>query len=140
MMTYKPIEKVEYLNSYEKRRDLIQKEYHSWDEDGVYINCKGQHISFFTPSTNGSPVNGKEAKVFETNFTNSVNIKQAFSLVKDKMMTKGGKTLRKKMLTLKPYEVYDYAALLNYLRESWEEGNRGDVLLSYKEYKLLFTK
>jgi hypothetical protein len=83
----------------------------------------------------------KEA-VFDVEYKASMNIKEAFRKVEDVMMTKKetkGKrlTLKVSMDKLKPHEEYTLISLLNYLRESWLEGERGDVALTWAEFYLL---
>jgi hypothetical protein len=44
--------------------------------------------------------------------------------------------VRKNMVDMKPYEIYDWAALLHYIDQA-KKDNCGNVLLSKKEYGLI---
>lgn len=121
--------KQDFENSYEMRRMLLFREF---DREG-----RGQHISFFCKrERNQKEVSGKIFHPKEVNFEIEVDISKAFAKIQEKMMTKN-KTLRKSMEKLRPYEEYDWAVLLNYLREEWKDGNRDKVLLSGKEWYML---
>lgn len=158
-MAYKKIEPVVYVNSYERQRETIYKLFYAWDDEGNFINCKGSHTSFFCKEDmnlegkdssfikdynnnklpKGTNISGKVKQIPPQEYPVTMNISLAFKLIQDVMVTKN-KTLRKSMETLKPYESNDLASLLHHLRSEWELGERGDVLLTYKEKYLLQPK
>lgn len=122
--------KDDYENEYEYRRQWLgcfEK-----DEEMEYYP---KSFSFFCKS-NGTPISGKVAKIKPVEFKATMNIKDAFALLKAAMHTKSG-SLRKNMLELKPFEEYLLISLINYLREEWVDGNRGAVELTWKEYFFL---
>ena len=122
----------DYPNSYEWRRETLFREiYDNDDIEGKYPNI----ISFFVKSGR-TPVSGKEAEIKPVEFVKEVCIKEAFQQIQAVMTTKN-KQLRASMKSLQPWQEYDLIALLTYLREEWGNGNRGTVLLSWKEYFLL---
>ena len=120
----------DYTNNYEYMRENLWKEVKSPEEDS-YPNV----ISYFVKSGR-TPVSGKEAEIKPVEFVKEVCIKEAFQQIQAVMTTKN-KQLRASMKSLQPWQEYDLIALLTYLREEWGNGNRGTVLLSWKEYFLL---
>ena len=120
----------DYPNNYEFMRENLWKEVSDID-DIKYANV----ISYFCKSGQ-TPITGEIKQIKETDYKATMGIKDAFQKIQVLMLTKS-KTLRKSMEALTPYQTYDLIALLNYLREQWSEGNRGEVMLSWREYFLL---
>lgn len=137
MTTEKRKKREDYPSDYEFRRSELWKEIKSSDDLG-YPNV----ISYFIPSV-GVNLTGTVKQIPQVEFPASFSIVEAFKLIKDAMHTKGGK-LRKGMETLKPHEDYLIISLINYLREEWVDGNRGQVDLTWQEMYFLkeggFTK
>ena len=148
-MTYKKTEPKVYPNGYERFRDLGWKSY----------ECGAEVISFFLPHEmdlthrdkdfvadynknklpRGVNINGRVKEIPPQEYKASMQIKEAFSLVQELMVTKN-KTLRKSMENLKPWEVNTLASLLHHLREEWSMGERGEVILTWAELFLLKPK
>lgn len=104
------------------------------DEDMEYYP---KSFSFFCKS--GSiPISGKVFQPPTPDFKCECDIKECFVKIKEKMVTKVGQP-RATMLKLADYEIQAWAQLLDYLRFEWGVlDNRGKVLLTGKEYWMLF--
>lgn len=125
--------------NYERKRENLWKEF-QLEEDGVKI--KGYHYSYFLKKDNPSDNDiNVQYNVPKTSYTVSINISKVFALVKAKMSNKDGST--KKLFVEKnsfDYSVYDWGVLLEYIRSEWLDGNRGDVLLTKKEFAMIMPK
>jgi len=125
--------------NYERKRENLWKEF-QLEEDGIKI--KGYHYSYFLKKDNPSDNDiNVQYNVPKTSYTVSINISKVFALVKARMSNKGGST--KKLFIEKnsfDYSIYDWGVLLEYLRSEWMEGNRGDVLLTKKEFAMIMPK
>lgn len=125
--------------SYERKRDNLWKEF-QLEEDGIKI--KGYHYSYFIKKDNHSD-NDIIVNVGapESLYTVSINIGKVFALVKSIMANKDGST--KKLFMAKnssDWSIYEWGVLLEYIRSEWLEGNRGDVLLTKKEFAMIMPK
>jgi hypothetical protein len=121
------IRKEDYENSYEYQRQWLSA-FEKEDDMDYYPKS----YSFFVKS--GSvPITGKVQKIKPVEYAATMNIKEAFDRLKHLMHTKQNK-LRKSMTELKPYEEYTLIALINYLREEWTAGCRGDIVLTWTEF------
>jgi len=66
-----------------------------------------------------------------------LDAEKCFAMISDRLYVKGKrKQLRKVMYEEMEHNQYDWAALLHYLRQAYEEGT-GKVVLSRKEYAML---
>ena len=147
-------EEYDALPPYEKKSVGIYNEMKS-DDDLSDPNV----INFFCPKTpdwNTFPkkwvdgykehkpdkeVTGTVKIIPETHFDRKFETLKAIALLEDKLFTTkrtGGKrqTLRKKMEDIAPYEQYDYAALMMYLRQCYQEKSKY-CLLSRKELAMI---
>jgi hypothetical protein len=122
-----------YSNLYEFRRDWLWTEVKE-DSDEGYPNI----VNYFCPKGR-TPVSGRVFQPPKPDFKIDICIKRCFEAIKTQMTTKNGQP-RASMLKLKDYEITDWASLLEYLRSEWQEGNREKVLLTGKEYYMLFPK
>lgn len=125
--------------NYERKRENLWKEF-QLEEEGVKI--KGYHYNYFLKKDNPSDNDiNVQYNVPKTSYTVSINISKVFALVKAKMSNKDGST--KKLFVEKnsfDYSVYDWGVLLEYIRSEWLDGNRGDVLLTKKEFAMIMPK
>lgn len=125
--------------NYERKRDNLWKEF-QLEVNGVKI--KGYHYNYFLKKENNADNDiNVQYNVPKTSYTVSINISKVFALVKAKMSNKDGST--KKLFVEKnsfDYSIYDWGVLLEYLRSEWMEGNRGDVLLTKKEFAMIMPK
>lgn len=122
----------DYPDKYSFRADNLWKELKE-DDDTSSVKV----ISYFKPRARGEPeITGVVYKPLSTSYELEIPITKVFALLKEKMATKTGLT-RKKMLDIPEYQIYDYGALLEYVRSEWMEGNRGNVLISKKEYSMI---
>lgn len=125
--------------NYERKRENLWKEF-QLEEDGIKI--KGYHYNYFLKKENNSEEDitiPSERPVIS--YDVSINICKVFDLVKAKMSNKDGST--KKLFVEKnslDYSIYDWGILLECLRSEWLEGNRGDVLLTKKEFAMIMPK
>lgn len=99
-------------------------------------------ISYFVKRNPNEPeITGKIKLTPETHYDKVVSTEWAIKAMQDllftKKKTKGRRiTLRKAAEQLKPWEEYNYLALIEYLREAHSGGFK-KVLLSWQELKLL---
>lgn len=125
--------------NYERKRDNLWKEF-QLEEDGVKI--KGYHYNYFLKKENNAEVDvNMPTERPVSSYDVPINIGKVFTLVKAKMSNKDGST--KKLFIEKnsfDYSIYDWGVLLEYLRSEWLEGNRGDVLLTKKEFAMIMPK
>ena len=130
-------EEYDALAPYEKRSVGIYNEMKSDDD-----LRSPKVINYFCPRSKNDPdVTGKEKIIPETHFDRKFETLRAITLLEDKLFTTkrvGGKrqTLRKKMENIPPYEQYDYAALMTYLRQCYQEKSKY-CLLSRKELAMI---
>ena len=120
-----------YENSYEFRKEWLWAEVKT-DCDLGYPNI----VSFFVKSGR-TPVSGKVFTPPAPEFEIEIDIARCFTAIKDKMMTKGGK-LRANMTDLKEYEVQAWSELLNYIWTEKRSGVESKLLLTKREYGMLF--
>ena len=116
--------------SNEKYEEFRESGYKSYEDTAKVISY------FCKSSEKDPPITGKIFKVPEINFNKNVDINKAFNAIKSRMCTKKG-ALRKSFENLPPHEVYDWSALLHYLRKEYKDGKK-TVDISYKEYRMLF--
>ena len=128
----------EYLESiplYERNAVKLYSEVKDIDDQE---NCV-KVISYFCKREGNSPeVSGKVFKAHETHYNKKFETNKAIAYLNDKMLTKRG-ALRKTMLDLKPYEIYDYSALHHYLNQALKDNCRY-VLLSAKEVGMILPQ
>ena len=124
-------EEYDALAPYEKRSVGIYNEMKSDDD-----LRPPKVINYFCPRGKNDPeVTGKVKIIPETHFDREFETLKAITLLEDKLFTTkltGGKrqTLRKKMEDIAPYEQYDYAALMMYLRQCYQEKSKYCILSS----------
>lgn len=125
---------------YTDREKGIWKEMCTNDEDD---QNKHKVISYFQKKGHGQrfDIDGTVYIPKEQDFTVMYDAEKAFNLMIDRLYIKKtikGKrcTLRKGVLEEFERSSYDWAALLHYLRQAYEEGT-GKVVLSRKEYAML---
>lgn len=105
---------------YEHKRENLWKEF----DAGV----KGRHISYFVQRANNEPtISGKVFTKPQVDYTMLIDLIKIETLLKKKMQYKR---------TWKPYEVYDFSALLHYIDQAHKEKCK-KVLLSKKEYAMI---
>jgi hypothetical protein len=125
----------EYLNSlppYERKAVKLYSEMKEVDDPEGCVKV----ISYFCKRELNQPeVSGRVFKAKETSFELVLPLSKVITLVNEKLLTKAG-TVRKNMVDMKPYEIYDWAALLHYIDQA-KKDNCGNVLLSKKEYGLI---
>ncbi|CAL9979558.1 hypothetical protein VPHF99_0241 [Vibrio phage F99] len=142
------------MNRYEERRWKLQTLDNTTKEDP-----KGLCVSYFCPDNPDwetfpkgwvkdykegrprKPVTGVEFKPPESDFTILYDLDKAMSQMTDKVftskLTRGRRvTARKEFLDMKPYEQYDYIALMEYIRQCIREGSK-KCLLSKREWGML---
>lgn len=130
-------EEYDALAPYEKRSVGIYNEMKS--EDDLRPT---KVINYFCPRGKNDPeITGKVKIIPETYFDRQFETLKAITLLEDKLFTTkrtGGKrqTLRKKMEDIALYEQYDYAALMMYLRQCYQEKSKY-CLLSRKEIAMI---
>lgn len=121
----------DYENSYECRRDNLWKEIKE-DSDNGYPKV----ISYFVKSGR-TPVSGEVFTPPSPSFECEIDINKCFTAIKSKMMTKSGK-LRASMDNLKDYEVLAWSELLNYIWTEYRAKENEKLLLSKREWFMLF--
>ncbi len=140
--------KEEYPSLYEYMHDNIYKEMRDSSDIKWYPT-----FSFYRRKKQGESLDLKRYKdskgithlqiqqrperVYEYNKT--VGIKFCMEAIKERFVTKGGKT-RKSIESLPVYTQREWESLLHYLREEWQSGNRSNVDLTWQEWNLLFSK
>ncbi len=143
---HRNMKKEDYTCLYLYRKHHLWKEVYNGQEDLSYPLV----LSYIDPKdlayfkNNGkSPDKTYPAKIAEEQYQASMNIKEAFKLIEDVFVTKKenkeGKreTLTASVKSLNEYQEELLQSLLNYLRTSWSDGERGDVQLTWKEFFLL---
>ncbi|CAM0063423.1 hypothetical protein VPHK460_0251 [Vibrio phage K460] len=146
------------MNRYEERRWKLQTLDNTSKEDS-----KGLCVSYFCPENPDwetfpkewvkdykegrprKPVTRVEFKPPESDFTILYDLDKAINQMTDKVftskLTRGRRvTTRKEFLDMKPYEQYDYIALMEYLRQCKREGGYNKCLLSKKEWGMIQPK
>jgi len=130
-------EEYDALPPYEKKSVGIYNEMMS--DDDLH---SPKVINYFCARNKNDPeISGKVKIIPETHFDRKFETLKAITLLEDKLFTTkrtGGKrqTLRKKMEDIAPYEQYDYAALMIYLRQCYQEKSKY-CLLSRKELAMI---
>lgn len=118
--------------AYEDRPKRIFKEMCSPDDEPNTVKV----ISFFCKRESNQPeVSGVVMKPPETRYELVCELNKVIALLEDKLFTKS-RTLRKSMLDLKDYQIYDYAALMHYLEQAKNEGCKR-VLISKREFAMI---
>ena len=124
-------EEYDALPPYEKRSVGIYNEMKS-DDDLLPPKV----INYFCPRGKNDPeVTGRVKIIPETHFDRKFETLKAITLLEDKLFTtkrtgRKRQTLRKKMEDIPPYEQYDYAALMMYLRQCYQEKSKYCILSS----------
>lgn len=136
-------DKTLYSHPYEYSRDWLWSHVIEDDDIGypkVYSYIDEEDITYLQTHGKIRPKNItgylKEFIPPSPEYKCEMDLKECFVAIKEKMTTKSGQ-LRASMLKLADYEITAWAALLEYLRFSWQCGET-KVLLTYKEYYMLF--
>ncbi len=132
----------EYRDNYEYKSENIWR--HSGGGTFDDIKVTGRHFDYFKPLSNKNsyPENSyKEIsyndylKLTAPNYTVNIGCRKLMETLKHRMLTGSGK-LRKNMLNLSESELYEYACLLEFAKESLKSG-LANVNISYRESMLL---
>ncbi len=143
---HRNMKREDYTCLYTFRKWHLWKEVYEGQEDLSYplvlSYIDPKDLSYF--KNNGkSPDKTYPAKVAEEQYNATMNIKEAFKLIEDVFVTqkknsKGKReTLTASVKGLNEYQTEVLQSLLNHLRTSWVDGERGDVQLTWAEFFLL---
>lgn len=126
---------------YEHKRDNLYKEdVREGLEQGQIVS--GWHYSYFVPRKPSEcpvVVPKRYTESIRDDYPITISIRKAFQLVKQKLSNKNG-TTKKKILDMYPQDSYIYGCLLEYLRSEWQSGNRGEVILTKREFAMIAEK
>lgn len=135
--------KLEFLTG---DREKIQEHFRDDPDEPIPQEYLGKCYSFFVKKSHGQKfdIDGRVFIPEEARHEIELETSEVFNKVIDKIFTKQltkGKrqTPRKEFLEMQPYEVYSWIALMNYVRQSFVDGEE-KVLLSRKEFAMIQPK